>query len=122
MRFFICEHCGNLITFLHDAKVPVVCCGQKMTELIPGTVDAATEKHIPVVEKDGNNVIVKVGSVPHPMIDSHFIQWVALETNKGCQIQYLEPDTPPVANFSLSNGEEIVNVYEYCNLHGLWKA
>lgn len=122
MRFFVCEHCGNLITFLRDAGVPVVCCGQKMTELIPGTVDAATEKHIPVVETSGKTVTVRVGSVPHPMVEKHFIQWVALETNLGSQIRYLKPETEPVATFALSEGEEVVNVYEYCNLHGLWKA
>ena len=122
MRFFVCEHCGNLITFLRNAGVPVVCCGQKMTELIPGTVDAATEKHIPVVETSGKTVTVRVGSVPHPMMEKHFIQWVALETNLGSQIRYLKPETEPVATFALSEGEEVVNVYEYCNLHGLWKA
>ena len=122
MRFFVCEHCGNLITFLRDAGVPVVCCGQKMTELIPGTVEAATEKHIPVVETSGKTVTVRVGSVPHPMMEKHFIQWVALETNLGSQIRYLKPETEPVATFALSEGEEVVNVYEYCNLHGLWKA
>ena len=122
MKFYICEHCNNMVTFLHDAGVPVMCCGQKMTELVPGTVDAAVEKHIPVVAQEGNTVTVKVGSVAHPMIEAHFIQWVALETNQGSQIKYLKPDTKPEVTFVLAEGEEVVNVYEYCNLHGLWKA
>ena len=122
MKFYICDHCKNIITFVKDAGVPVMCCGQKMTELIPGTVDAATEKHIPVVETNGSTVTVKVGSVTHPMVAAHFIQWVALETNQGSQIKYLQPETAPEVTFSLAEGEEVVNVYEYCNLHGLWKA
>ncbi len=73
MKFYICEHCGNLITFLHNAGVPEMCCGQKMTELIPGSVDAATEKHVPVVTRSGNTVTVNVGSVTHPMLEAHYI-------------------------------------------------
>lgn len=122
MKFFVCEHCGNMVTFLNNVGVPVMCCGQKMTELVPGTVDAAVEKHIPVAETNGNMVTVKVGAVEHPMIPEHFIQWVALETNQGCQIKYLKPETKPVATFALAEGEEVVGVYAYCNLHGLWKA
>ena len=122
MKFYVCEHCGNLVTFLHASGVPVICCGQPMTELVPGTVDAAHEKHVPVVETNGKVVTVKVGSVEHPMVAEHFIQWVALETNQGSQIKYLKPDTKPVVTFELAEGEEVVNVYEYCNLHGLWKA
>ena len=122
MKFYVCEHCGNMVTFLHSAGVPVVCCGQKMTELVPGTVEAAHEKHIPVVETNGRTVTVKVGSVEHPMVEAHFIQWIALETNQGSQIKYLKPETKPEAVFELAEGEEVVAVYEYCNLHGLWKA
>ncbi len=122
MKFYICRHCGNMITFMKDVGVPVMCCGQKMTELIPGSVDASTEKHVPVVNRNGDSVTVKVGSVAHPMIPDHFIQWIAMETNQGCQIKYLKPDTAPEAAFSLAEGEEPVAVYEYCNLHGLWKT
>lgn len=122
MKFYICDHCGNLVTFLHDAGVPVMCCGQKMTELVPGTVDAAVEKHVPVVDVKGNVVSVKVGSVEHPMLPEHSIQWIALETNQGSQIKYLKPGEKPEAAFALSEGESVVAVYEYCNLHGLWKA
>lgn len=121
MKFYVCEHCGNKITFVESKGVPVMCCGQKMTELVPNTVDAAQEKHVPVVEQDGDKVVVKVGSVEHPMVEEHFIQWVAVETEKGSQIKYLKAGEKPEAVFDLA-GEKLVAVYEYCNLHGLWKA
>ena len=122
MKFYRCDHCGNIVTFVHSAGVPVMCCGQKMTELVPGTVDAAVEKHVPAVEVKGSSVHVKVGSVEHPMLPEHFIQWLALETNQGSQIKYLQPGQAPEAVFALAEGEQVVSVYEYCNLHGLWKA
>ena len=121
-KFYVCEHCGNIITKVNDSKVPVMCCGQPMKEMIPGTTDAAVEKHVPVYEVEGNVVKVKVGSVDHPMIPEHYIQWIVLETKEGFQIKYLEPETPPVASFSLTEGDEVVAVLEYCNLHGLWQA
>lgn len=122
MKFYRCEHCGNIVTFVNESGVPVVCCGQKMTELVPGTSDGAHEKHVPVVEAGAGKVSVKVGSVEHPMMDAHYIQFIALETNQGCQIKYLKPGQAPAATFALAEGEEVVAVYEYCNLHGLWKA
>lgn len=122
MKFYVCEHCGNIITMVKNTGVPVMCCGQKMTELVPGTVDAAQEKHVPVAETVGSLVTVKVGSVEHPMLPEHFIQWIALETNQGSQIKYLQPGQAPKASFALAEGEEVKAVYEYCNLHGLWKA
>ena len=122
MKFYRCDHCGNIITFVHSAGVPVVCCGQKMTELVPGTSDAAQEKHVPVVEAAGNSVRVKVGTVEHPMLPEHFIQWIALETDRGSQIKYLKPGERPEAFFALSDGEKAAAAYAYCNLHGLWKA
>ena len=122
MKFYRCDHCGNIVTFLHAAGVPVMCCGQKMTELVPGTTDAALEKHVPAVEVKGGKVYVQVGAVEHPMLPEHYIQWIALETNLGSQIRYLQPGQAPKAEFLLVEGEELVAVYEYCNLHGLWKA
>lgn len=122
MKFYRCEHCGNIVTFLHSAGVPVMCCGQKMTELVPGTVDASLEKHVPVVEINGTNVYARVGAAEHPMLPEHFIQWIALETTQGSQIKYLKPGEAPEARFVLAEGEAVVAVYEYCNLHGLWKA
>ena len=116
IRFFICKHCGNIITMVHDAGVPVMCCGEKMSELVPGSTDAATEKHVPVVEVNGNEVKVKVGSVAHPMEEKHFIQWIYLQTKEG-----LKPHENPEAVFALTAGDKAVAAYEYCNLHGLWK-
>ena len=121
-KFYICEHCGNIVAKVHDAGVPVFCCGQKMTELVPGTVEASAEKHIPVVSVDGSIVKVEVGSVSHPMVEEHFIQWVYLQTNVGGQRKNLVPGTEPAVSFALAEGEKPVAVFEYCNLHGLWKA
>ena len=121
-KFYVCEHCGNIITKVQDSKVPVMCCGQPMKEMIPGTTDAAVEKHVPVYEVEGNVVKVQVGSVEHPMVAEHYIQWIVLQTNQGVQIRYLEPENPPAASFALAEGEKVEAVLEYCNLHGLWQA
>lgn len=121
MRFFICEHCKNIVTYVEDKGVPVMCCGQKMTELTANTTDAAQEKHVPVVEKDGDKLIVSVGSVEHPMTEEHHIAWIAVETGSGSQIRYLDHVGAPKVEFALG-GEDVKAVYAYCNLHGLWKA
>ena len=122
MKLFRCQHCGNIVEMVNDAGVPVVCCGEKMTELVPNTVDAAQEKHVPVYEVKGNTVEVTVGSTEHPMLDEHYIQWIAVETDKGVQRKALNPGEAPKAAFALAEGETLQAVYEYCNLHGLWKA
>lgn len=118
-KFYICEHCGNIIGMVHDSGVPVVCCGQKMTRLEPGTVEASHEKHIPVVSVEDGKVKVDIGSVPHPMIDEHFIQWVYLQTDRGGQRKCLSPGDAPEVSFALAE-EKPVAVFAYCNLHGLW--
>lgn len=122
MKFYICQHCGNIIAFVKDKGVPVMCCGQKMTELVPGSVDASNEKHVPVVSVSGNEVTVRVGSVEHPMAEEHFIEWIALETDNGNQRVTLAPGQKPEAKFLLTEGNSVVAAYAYCNLHGLWKA
>ena len=122
MKFYQCSHCKNIITYVDNKGVPVMCCGEKMQELVPGTVDAALEKHVPVVEKDGNKVTVKVGSVTHPMLEEHHIAFIAIETKQGSQIKYLKAGEAPEAVFAIADGDELVAAYEYCNLHGLWKA
>ena len=122
LKFFRCNHCENIIVKIKDSSVPVVCCGENMQELVPGTTDAAVEKHLPVYETNGSTVSVTVGSVSHPMMPEHFINWVCLQTNKGFQLKYLNPGEEPKAVFALSDGEKVEAVYEYCNLHGLWKA
>lgn len=120
--FYVCEHCGNMIAMVKDAGVPIMCCGQKMTQLIPGTTDAATEKHVPVYEVKDGKVFVKVGDVEHPMQDVHYIEWISIQTNKGNQRKVLSPNQKPEAAFALLEDETIEAVYAYCNLHGLWKA
>ncbi len=121
-RFYICEHCGNIVGLIEDSGVPLMCCGKKMTKLEAGTVEASKEKHIPEVEIKGKIVTVKVGSVEHPMIDAHYIEWIVVETNLGSYTRKLTPNTPPAADFVLVDGEKVVEVYAYCNLHSLWKA
>ena len=121
MKFYVCEKCGNIIEFVKESGVPVMCCGQKMVELVPGTSDGAHEKHVPVVTIDGDKVTVEVGAVEHPMVEAHYIQWIAIETTRGSQMVKLEYTDKPRAEFKLADGEEFVAAYEYCNLHGLWK-
>lgn len=120
LKFFKCEHCGNIAVKLVDAGVPMMCCGEKMTELAAGAVDAAVEKHVPVVSVDGATVTVKVGEVAHPMLPEHYIQFVVLETSAGFQVAQLAPETAPEAVFTLPEGVTALRAYEYCNLHGLW--
>ncbi len=122
LKFFICKHCGNIITKLKDSGVPVVCCGENMHEIAASSTDASVEKHVPVVETQNNLVNIKVGSVEHPMTAEHYIEWVLLQTNKGFQIKYLQPLEKPETCFILNTNEKIENVYAYCNLHSLWKA
>lgn len=122
MKFYKCDHCGNVIDFMNASGVPVVCCGEQMKELIPGTTDGAAEKHVPVIAIDGAKVTVLVGEVAHPMTEEHYIQWIVLETKKGAQRVMLTPQDAPRAEFVLAEGDEIVAAYEYCNIHGLWTA
>lgn len=123
-RYFICEHCGNIIAMVKDQGVPVICCGQKMTELVPGSTDGAAEKHVPVIEaaQAGNTVTVTVGEAAHPMLDVHYIEWISLQTKEGIQRKCLKPGEAPTATFALTEGDTAQAAYAYCNLHGLWKA
>lgn len=118
-KFYICPHCGNVAVMIHDSGITPVCCGQKMSELIPGTVEASKEKHIPAVTVEGNTVTVNVGSVDHPMQDVHYIEWVQLVTENGSQRKHMKPGQAPKVTFDLG-GEKPLAVYAYCNLHGLW--
>ena len=121
-KFFICKKCKKIIEVLNNASIPTICCGENMSELIANTVDASGEKHLPVVSVDGNIVTVTVGSVAHPMLPEHYIEWVSLQTKQGNQRKCLKPGEAPKVCFSLCEGDEVEAVYEYCNLHGLWKA
>lgn len=122
MKFFRCEHCGNIIAYVEDSGVEVECCGEPMQEIIPSSTDAAVEKHVPVVAVDGNKVTVNVGSVAHPMLPEHHIGWIFISTNQGNQRKVLKPGDEPKATFALCDGEKLEDVYAYCNLHSLWKA
>ena len=119
-KFFKCNHCGNVIGKVVDAGVPVMCCGEKMVELVPNTVDASGEKHLPVVTiLDNNSIKVEVGSVHHPMLPEHHISFVYVETENG-GIQVNLKDKPEAVVWL--GEEKAIAVYEYCNLHGLWKT
>ena len=120
-KFYVCERCGNTVGMIHSSGVSMMCCGQKMTKLEAGVVEASREKHIPVAEVDGNVVKVTVGSVEHPMAEEHSILWVYLQTDKGGQRKNLAVGEAPSVEFALCN-EKPVAVYAYCNLHGLWKT
>lgn len=122
MKFYRCTHCGNIIAMVKASGVPVVCCGDNMQELVANTTDGAFEKHVPVYELKDNIVHVQIGSSDHPMDDDHYIQWIAIETTSGNQRKCLEPGCKPEACFALCEGDEVIAVYEYCNLHGLWVA
>ncbi len=122
MKFYRCRHCGNVVVFAVASGVPVVCCGEEMQEMTAGVVDASREKHVPAFQRDGDIMKVQVGSVAHPMEEKHRIDFVALETQNGFQFAGLKAGTAPSASFALAPGDIPVAVWEYCNLHGLWKA
>ena len=122
MTFYRCEHCGNIIAHINDSGVRCHCCGEEMKPITPNTSDGAGEKHVPVISVEGNIVTVTVGSVEHPMLEKHYIQWILLETRQGRQRKALQPGEKPVATFALTDGDSVVAAYEYCNLHGLWKS
>ena len=122
MKFYKCEICGKIVAMVKESPVDTMCCGQAMHELVPGTTDGATEKHVPVYAVEGDTVRVKVGSVEHPMTDAHYIEWIAIETENGNQRKELKPGDKPEATFALVPRDKVKSVYEYCNLHGLWKT
>lgn len=120
VKFYKCRHCGNVIEKLVDSKVKVVCCGEEMEELVPNTVDASGEKHVPVIScMEECKMKVTVGSVPHPMENAHHIAFIYVEMENGGMRVNLKDK--PEALFCVKNGKPVA-VYEYCNLHGLWKT
>lgn len=120
LKFFKCNICGNIIAMVEESGVPVSCCGEDMEEIIPNTTDGAHEKHVPYCEIKDGIVHVRVGEEDHPMEDSHYIQWIALQTDRGNQRRCLKAGDAPEACFALCDGEKVEAVYEYCNIHGLW--
>lgn len=121
-KFFACEHCGTIVSMIRDGGAPLMCCGEKLKELIPGITEGASEKHVPVFQVNGDTVTVCVGSAEHPMTPEHSIQWVALQTTQGAQYKTLHSENRPEACFALCGGDKVESVYAYCNLHGLWMA
>ena len=120
-KFFICKHCGNMVGLIKDAGVPMICCGEQMAELVPNTVEASAEKHLPSVTVSGDSISVQVGSVPHPMEEAHLITFVYVETERGGQRKCLKAGEAPNVEFCFANDKPIA-VFAYCNLHGLWKT
>jgi superoxide reductase len=120
LQIYKCEVCGNIVEMLHSGAGELVCCGQTMKLFVENTVDAALEKHVPVVEQAGGKVNVKVGSVAHPMEEKHYIEWVELVVDGKAYRQFLKPGDAPEASFDID--AKNVTAREYCNLHGLWKA
>lgn len=119
-KFYCCKHCGNMIGFIRNTGVPIFCCGEPMGEMPINSQEASGEKHLPVAQRDGDNIIIKVGEVVHPMSEEHFIDWIYLETIKGGQ-RKLCLDSPS-AVFALVPGDMPIAAYAYCNLHGLWRT
>lgn len=120
MKFYECEICGTILGEVKKGAHPS-CCGSPMTVLVPGTSDGAVEKHVPTYQIADNKVIVTIGEVEHPMIDEHYIEWIAIETDQGVQRRVLKPGEKPTRAFALLDGEKLKAVYAYCNLHSLWK-
>lgn len=121
-KFFRCDICGNMVGILSSSGVPLVCCGQEMTELEGNTTDAALEKHVPVVKIEGNRVVVDVGAAPHPMLPEHYIEWVYIKTEKGGQRKELKPGSEAKAVFLIADDDKVETAYAYCNIHSLWKT
>ena len=122
MKFMKCKHCGNIVAFVDEKQPKIICCGEPMQELVPNTTDAAQEKHVPVVKVEGTHVTVTVGSVAHPMVEDHWIEWIVLETKTGNQRKVLQPGQEPKAEFEMVEGDSVVATLASCNKHGLWQA
>jgi len=119
-QVYKCEVCGNIVEVIHASAGILVCCGQPMTLQVEKIVDAAKEKHVPVVEKVDGGVLVKIGAVEHPMLENHYIEWIEIQTENKIYRKYLNPGDKPEAIFLIE--EEILSAREYCNVHGLWKS
>lgn len=121
MKFYKCLHCGNIVEMIKDTYVPLFCCGEKMMELIPGSIDGAKEKHIPIIKEDDGLVTINVGEIDHPMLPEHYIEWIIVHTDRGIYRKHLKPNDKPEAKFAILENEIVLSSYAYCNIHGLWK-
>lgn len=122
VRFYYCKHCGKICVLVNETGTPTICCGEVMEELKPNQVDFVEEKHIPKITRHGQEVIITIGSKLHPMHSDHYIQWIMIQTNKGFHKRNLNPVDDPIARFTLQDDERLINVFDYCNLHKLWRA
>lgn len=122
LKFYYCKHCGKIIAIVKETTVPTICCGDEMSELIPGSSDGPIEKHVPVIRVNGSLVTVTVGEKMHPMTDDHYIEWILLETTRGLQKKFLKPGDIPKADFIMITGERVKAAYEYCNIHNLFRS
>ncbi len=120
LDIYKCDLCGHIIQIMHEGSGPLYCCGAPMKYIEAGTSDGAKEKHVPVIEKTDTGYKVSVGSVLHPMLDAHYIEWISLIADGVCYTKFLKPGDQPVAEFCIKADK--VEAYEYCNLHSLWKA
>lgn len=120
LEIYKCEKCGNIVEMVHEGDGQLVCCGEPMKRFEGKTEDQGKEKHVPVVEKSGSTITVKVGSVPHPMEEKHYIEWIEVIACPKVQRQFLKPGEKPKATFTVEGDK--FTVREYCNVHGLWKA
>lgn len=120
VTFYRCEKCGNIVTKIIDGGPTPFCCGEKMVTLVPDSSDGAGEKHVPIITVENEIATVKVGEVPHPMEEEHYIQWICLHTEKGLQFVWLKPGEAPEAIFAVAPDDSVIEAYSYCNIHGLW--
>ena len=122
MKFYRCLKCGQIVAMVKKKACPVKCCGEPMEEIVPNSTEASADKHVPVWEVKDGLVTVRVGAAAHPMLDEHFIEWIALQTKSGNQRKALKPGDAPEAVFALVPGDEVLSASAYCNLHSLWKG
>jgi len=119
-EIYKCEICGNIVEITHTGAGDLVCCGQPMAKQIENTIDAATEKHVPIIEENDNGILVSVGEVNHPMDPDHFIEWIEIQNNRKTYRKYLKPGDEAKAQFCIK--PENIKARAYCNLHGLWTS
>ena len=123
IKFYKCSKCGQVVAKVVDSNVPITCCGEEMLELVPRFIEReGNEKHVPKLSIYKKKIIVKVGETLHPFTETHYISWIMVVSNKGVQVKEIKRGEEPIATFNLMKGEKVLEVFSYCNLHGLWKT